>query len=64
MRFFVSLTLLFCLSLPGCGGGSAEPIEESADSAVEMTDEEVAAEEALESGEEDASAEAGDDTDV
>ena len=63
MRYFVIAAMFCALSLPGCGGSSAEPIVEEEDQAVEMTDEEMAAEEAMENGEEAGTA-VGSETDI
>ena len=63
MRYFMIVAMFCALSLPGCGGSSAEPIVEEEDQAVEMSDEDVAAEEAISNGEEAGSA-VGSETDI
>lgn len=50
MRFFVALALFCASALSGCGGTPSAPIDESADSAVEMSDDEAAGERAIENG--------------
>ena len=63
MRYFVIAAMFCALSLPGCGGSSSEPIIETEDDAVEMSDEDVAAEEAISDGEE-SGTEVGSETDI
>lgn len=46
MRLLVSLSLLMVLSFSGCGDPAPEPIE-GPDDAVEMTDDQIEAEEEL-----------------
>ena len=63
MRYFVIAAMFCALSLPGCGGSSPEPLVEEEDQAVEMSDEDVAAEEAISNGEEAGTA-VGSETDI